>query len=240
MGEAKYTIIGDNNGSITFNGDFIGHAIKRANSDDGNINDNPYKQSTPEYKFWRETFVAEMESLFLASPALYFNENEDIRNIDYYIERAKLFLGTRSNRELSKALKLAPNAVSGWETEKTFPSQETMINLATFAEMRADIAICELNIWKSKDKTQMLYKELMNKLKGVLTVLIIIFSALSLNAGNAFASTENTNLLLNHKYTLSLKFFMRLWKRISNYFNVHTANLLHFAPYKWEEQKNGI
>lgn len=126
-----------------------------------------------------------------------------MRTIDNYIDKAREKTGATSDRNLAKILDIDNSSITHWRTKRSWPADDTISKLAELAGIPQDEALLELNAWRSTGETQNIYKRLIEKLNGVLTLLIIVFAALHSTPSYAAIAGKNTNPLLNHKYTLS-------------------------------------
>ncbi len=71
-----------------------------------------------------------------------------------YIDRAKWMHGMHSDRQLSRALGLAPPTVHMWRHGKKIPSDKHMIQLAFQANENVPLALIDLSYWKNKDEAR--------------------------------------------------------------------------------------
>jgi len=74
------------------------------------------------------------------------------RTVDDYVNAAMKTGKFKSERELSRALKLGPTAVNNWRTGRAWPSDKTIIQLAYVAMISTpEDALIDLATWRSKD-----------------------------------------------------------------------------------------
>lgn len=150
--------------------------------------ENPYERDTLSFHNWNAAFDGEAESAWSDIP-WYFDEKMQVRNLAFYIEKAKEEIGATSDRELSIHLGLAPNAVHGWQEKNVIPSDTSLIKLAVLAKEPPQKAVLELNIWRNEGATRETYETLFQMLKKnlMVTVATVLFGALSFNS-NAISS----------------------------------------------------
>lgn len=84
--------------------------------------------------------------------------------IDQYCDAAIKARGFKSDRELSRALGFASNAVTHWRTKRAWPSDETMIELARLAEQDTTTALAALNAWRAPESVQPFYMKMVKRL----------------------------------------------------------------------------
>ncbi|WP_417460689.1 hypothetical protein [Kordiimonas sp.] len=77
-----------------------------------------------------------------------------MHSIDHYVDRALAKKRFKSDRQLSTALGLSLAAVGSWRTRRAIPSEESMVKLAEFAGMDAEIALLELGWWRSVSRNE--------------------------------------------------------------------------------------
>lgn len=119
-----------------------------------------------------------------------------MKTIQDYIELARERNRLWSDRELGRVLNLSGGAVTTWRSGRSLPKEKQMLALAKLAGISTEQALFELSYWNADDEeTRMVYKGLISNLKGVLTVLIIVFAALITLVKPAQASGL-TNVLL--------------------------------------------
>ena len=83
-----------------------------------------------------------------------------------YISRAKRRHGLRSDRALCRRLELSDGAIFMWTGRGAFPRDDTMVRLADLAGLDPELALLELNIWRSEGAVRDLYKQTYFLLKG--------------------------------------------------------------------------
>lgn len=89
-----------------------------------------------------------------------------MKTIDTYLDQAKDNQKLRSDRALSVALGLNTSAVNQFRTKRAWPSDATMIKIATFAAEDETEALLNLNIWRNIDTNAApIYSRLLDKLK---------------------------------------------------------------------------
>lgn len=97
-----------------------------------------------------------------------------MRDIEFYIEKAKENLGITSNRQLSKHLNLGPAAITYWTKKGTTPTDESMLKLAAAAGINEAQALIDLHVWRTADnaEAQKIYKNILKKISIVSGVVI--------------------------------------------------------------------
>ena len=89
-----------------------------------------------------------------------------MRTIDEYLDAAVINLKLRSDRALSVQLGLSPGSVNHFRMKKAWPSDATMIKIATLADEDPEEALLNLNIWRNTDSAAgSMYSRLLDKLK---------------------------------------------------------------------------
>lgn len=146
---------------------------------------NPYDKNTNEYMYWEWIFLDALE----ANPNLFTDPHSDIHSIFYYTERAKYFLNTSSNRQLSEALGLANNAVCRWENEEMLPKESAMKKLAELAGISLEQGLLELSYWKADDETKVTYEKLIKQVVNT-AASVSLFLLVLLSSSTAFASDK--------------------------------------------------
>lgn len=69
-----------------------------------------------------------------------------------YIKKAKENSHIDSNNDVAEILNISSAAVAKFCTEKSRPSQETVLRLAKLAKISPEEALVDYNLWKTKDK----------------------------------------------------------------------------------------
>ena len=89
-----------------------------------------------------------------------------MRTIDEYLDAAVINLKLRSDRALSVQLGLSPGSVNHFRMKKAWPSDATMIKIATLADEDPEEALLNLNIWRNTDSAAgSMSSRLLDKLK---------------------------------------------------------------------------
>lgn len=112
------------------------------------------------------------------------------RDIFFYIAKAMERSGCKSERALCVLLGMAPNTITSYR-RYTLPTDETMEKLARIAGIDPQLALLDLNIWRSDGPARAAYQALLQKIKAVLIVLG--FSALLVTATPSHASRPADN-----------------------------------------------
>jgi hypothetical protein len=115
---------------------------------------------------------------------IFGNGGTAMLTIDDYIDTAIDKQKLRSDRALSVKLGLSPTSVCHFRTKKAWPSDGTMIKLATLAELDQTEALLVLNIWRNMDSAAApLYSRILDKLKvAAMLCIAMTFIALSVAA----------------------------------------------------------
>jgi transcriptional regulator with XRE-family HTH domain len=117
-----------------------------------------------------------------------------MRTIDFYIDRAKEFSKITSNRKLGVKLGVSEGAISQFKTGRAIPSDDTMIKLAKLAHVDKDLALMELNTWRTKGEAKETYQRILDKLGGAVAVLFVCVCML----GSSPAKADNGKSMLSN------------------------------------------
>jgi hypothetical protein len=93
-------------------------------------------------------------------------------DIDFYLNRAKAQIGTKSDRELSRVLGYAGPTVSDFRRRKAWPSNDVMVHLADLAGVDHETALAELNVWKSAGPARLAYEKILAAIAVSVTVFV--------------------------------------------------------------------
>ncbi|OKH89941.1 hypothetical protein [Thalassospira sp. TSL5-1] len=109
-----------------------------------------------------------------------------MNTIDDYLDAAIINEKLRSDRALSVKLGLSPGSVNHFRTKKAWPSDNTMIKIASLANMDETEALLSLNIWRNMDGAAApLYSRLMDKLKAAAMLGIAMFFIIAAFSGTS-------------------------------------------------------
>jgi len=97
-----------------------------------------------------------------------------MQTIDRYIDDALKASGLPSDRQLALHLKVNPTAVSWWRTKRAWPRDEMMGKLAELGGHNPDIALLELNAWRTKGDTSLCYRKMAEKLASIAAMWLIL------------------------------------------------------------------
>lgn len=106
------------------------------------------------------------------------------RNLDWYIETAKIRSGASSDRKICEMLGMAENAVHAWKKKRVLPSDETMMKLAAIAGVDPWTALLDLNMWRSQGAAQDVYRSILEKIKASIVIMALL-GALSASPASA-------------------------------------------------------
>lgn len=93
-------------------------------------------------------------------------------DIDFYLDRAKVQIGTKSDRELSRVLGYAGPTVSEFRRRKSWPGDDVMCHLADLAGVDHETALAELNVWRTAGPARHAYEKILASLVAALLVLV--------------------------------------------------------------------
>lgn len=99
-------------------------------------------------------------------------------NIDELCDAVKRKHNLKSDRKLSLALGLSASVVNMWRTKRSWPSDETIIQLAEMAGEDPLDALINLNVWRSNGKATALYTRIRNAMAGTAAALLLAFIVL--------------------------------------------------------------
>lgn len=84
----------------------------------------------------------------------------DQMTIDDYCDAAIEEQKLNTDSALARLLHKSPNIINCWRTKRSWPTDETMVELAILANMEVTIALLDLNIWRAKGKAIREYREI--------------------------------------------------------------------------------
>lgn len=110
-----------------------------------------------------------------------------MQTVDDYLDAARRRHDLSSDRQLARALRVTAATVNGWRTKRTWPSDDTMIRLASMADADVSHALADLNVWRSKSpEARSAYQQLAAQLGAVvLAVHVGLFSIFASPDANA-------------------------------------------------------
>ena len=88
-----------------------------------------------------------------------------MKSLNDYIEDAKLKNDITSNRKLSEILGMGPNAIFHYINKGVFPNDETMIKLAQLGGNDIEMALLDLNIWRTPLSVRSIYENMRHNLR---------------------------------------------------------------------------
>lgn len=117
-----------------------------------------------------------------------------VRDVDWYIDRAKTCSGIVSNRKLGLELGISEGAMSHFKTGRAFPSDETMVKLAKLAQVDPDLALLDLGSWKTTGEAKEAYERLKSRFVSlcIIAALTLTFVIFPPDDGEAQASGLST------------------------------------------------
>lgn len=114
-----------------------------------------------------------------------------VRTVDWYIDRAMIRSGAPSERQLSGRLGLAHNSLTNYRTHRAWPSDQAMIALADLAGIDPDVALMDLNRWRTKsDAARDRYERLATLLEKAGATAAAILLGVGILAGPGRADAE--------------------------------------------------
>ncbi len=132
---------------------------------------------------------------------------DKIKDIDWYIDRAKLEQGFSSDRKLDAELGYSGNFISYLRKRKSLPSEDKMVELAMLAKVDPAVALIHLRIWNTQGAAQKTYKDILQNLsKATLAVLAggVIMSTPA-GASPSLSETEGCKVRDNITYVIKTK-----------------------------------
>lgn len=84
------------------------------------------------------------------------------RDMNFYIDRAKVNSGCDSDRKLAKLIGLGSNALPNYRKGKTLPSDETMETICRIARVDAGIGLLDLSSWRTVGRAKKEYENLLS------------------------------------------------------------------------------
>lgn len=138
-----------------------------------------------------------------------------MRDIGFYIDRAKDIHKLTSDNQLNKMMNFSGSSISFWRVGKSLPSDDKMVELAKLAEVDPLIALIDLNTWRSSGDAKKAYKRLLEKITAAAFCLLILTASPPANA--AFSP----ELLQKRIYTLShqrYRFYRRRLVKFTSHF----------------------
>lgn len=84
--------------------------------------------------------------------------------LENLLDQARENCAAKSDRELSRALKLCPTAVGGYRTGRSFPSDQTIVNIAILADQDPLECLLALNLWRTRGTAHAIYADLSQRL----------------------------------------------------------------------------
>jgi hypothetical protein len=103
-----------------------------------------------------------------------------LENIDAYLDAARTRAGIASDRALSVRLGYKEQAVNAWRLKRAWPSDESMIALASLAGIEPSIALIDLNYWRAKTSAaRKQYSEIRRQLARAVMAAVLIVGILA-------------------------------------------------------------
>jgi hypothetical protein len=117
--------------------------------------------------------------------------------LDDYLDLAKERQGFKSDLDIGRALGFAGQPVSHWRTKRTWPADQSMVDLAMLAGIPAEQALMDLNTWRAQSPVvASVYQRIAAKIKaapGAAGVTSLMLAAL-LWAFPASAGTQRAQI----------------------------------------------
>ena len=107
-----------------------------------------------------------------------------MKSLNNYINDAKQAKNIKSDRLLCQALNLSNNAITSYRTQRAWPTDETMVRLAELGGNDPELALIDLNIWRTPAPAQKLYLKMFEKLTAAVFIAIILLT-MPLQSANA-------------------------------------------------------
>lgn len=109
-----------------------------------------------------------------------------------YVEKAKETQGLKTTNQLASILKINSSAIANFTSERSYPSQETVLKLAKLAGIKPEKALIDFNLWKTKDKpdAHRIWQK-MSKMIGCLLLANILYCA---NSNDKLPSMEKSTI----------------------------------------------
>jgi hypothetical protein len=105
--------------------------------------------------------------------------------IDDFINKAIEINKFKSDAELARAIGKTPTQISNYRKRKTWPSEESMIQLAKFAQENPETALVNLSIWRSEGQARQTWQKVLSTM--TITALFFLFI---LSPSDALASVQ--------------------------------------------------
>lgn len=150
----------------------------------------------------------------------------DLHELDVDWDIAKYLIEIKNKQKVSsfravaRLLNVSPNSINQMRYGKMLPSEETILKMAHLAGRDEIAAILDLRLLKSAGETREIYlrlkKGLMEKLKGVLTVLIIVFTCLNSHPSFAAVAGEQNTTKVPEIYIITQKRLRKYLEKLGN------------------------
>lgn len=128
------------------------------------------------------------------------------RTIDDYVDAARARIGATSDRQLATRMGLKSSAIPCWRTRRTWPRDDTMLQLAELAGMPAEQALLDLGMWRTEGRTAEVYRRIAERLARTAAALLPFAVAAYTVAGTEKVQSNIVNCML---YIMSNYVFIR-------------------------------
>jgi hypothetical protein len=150
-----------------------------------------------------------------------------LENIDAYLDAARTRAGIASDRALSVRLGYKEQAVNAWRLKRAWPSDESMIALASLAWVEPSIALIDLNYWRAKTSAaREQYSQIRRQLARAVMMSALIVGILAgrpPTSGGTSHERVSGRGFANIHYARIRGLFMKLSRRAANALNSNTT-----------------
>lgn len=102
------------------------------------------------------------------------------QTVDDYMDAARARAGLRSDRQLAISLGIEPTSACAWRTKRAWPADHQMVRLAELAGADPDVALVDLNIWRTKSEiAREQYSSIRRQITGARLVALFIAGLLA-------------------------------------------------------------
>lgn len=151
-----------------------------------------------------------------------------MRTPQNYIDQALKMSGCTSRNKLAALLGITGASLTRIYQGISLPSDKLMQRLATVAGVDPELALIELNIWRSEgdEKVNKAYRCLAAKISNLALILAIIGCAMVSLPSKSFAASPQLNINYDNSiYYHSIKYFIRLYARLRKSLTLFSQNI---------------
>ena len=116
-----------------------------------------------------------------------------MRTVDDYCQAAMIRTNTKSLRQLADLLMISPTLPSQWKTRRAWPSDSVMLKLADLAGIKQEIALLELEIWRTSDDARPVYEKMLQIIAKTAAAILIALGLYTLPAAESQAAMTMTH-----------------------------------------------